>query len=124
MEYQLSPNLRQRELNNLGEGDKQIALHYFDGKCCYCGVTVTRELGHDNSLEFDHANSLASQFREDDEIVLDGTIQNRVPSCRKCNRRKGDLDYEEWVPKAFPMRAEEIVEKIQIYFALQQEELF
>jgi len=121
---QKSVNLRSKQEDNLGDGDKSLALHYFEGRCCYCNVELVRESGSDNSVEFDHYQSLAQQYFEDPELVLDGTIQNRVPSCRKCNRNKSDHQVDSWLERTFPKRKNRIIEKIEIYFALQEETLF
>lgn len=113
--------LRNKEINNLRDGDKKIALHYFDNSCCYCGVKLILRSGFDHSVEFDHYISLSEQ--DEEYLVLDGTIQNRVPSCRKCNRMKSDTNPEEWIHATF-RNADEIIEKILIFFALNEEYLW
>lgn len=119
MEHRQKP-LPRIEQTNIGEGDKLIALHYFNNKCCYCGITLTREYGFPNSLEMEHFISINQQIMEDDELIINGTIDNRVPSCRTCNRQKSDTPPEIWIRSRFA-NANEILEKIYIYFSLQQE---
>lgn len=116
--------MRGIEFANAREGDVSLALHYFNGKCVYCERLLTRQYGFNNSLEWEHYYSIAEQQREDDELIIDGSLQNRVPSCRSCNRNKSDSNPEEWIRRRFPDKAEGIIENIQMYFAMQQEELF
>lgn len=111
------------EYSNIGSGDISLALHYFDNKCCYCLTPLLVKSGHNNSLEMEHYISLSEQ-RYRGDVILDSSIQNLVPSCRKCNRQKSDHPVEQWLRKTFPDRADEIMEKIEIYFALQEETLF
>jgi 5-methylcytosine-specific restriction endonuclease McrA len=108
---------RQVEFSNIGEGDKAVALHYFDNKCCYCGIKLTRVYGFDNSLEMEHYISVSEQS-EDINLVIDGSVQNRVPSCRRCNRRKSDRQPEEWIRGTFE-NAEEIIYNIEFFFSQQ-----
>lgn len=75
-------------------------------------------------MEWEHYKSISEQIYEDDELIVEGGLQNRVPSCRKCNRQKSDHKPEAWIRKAFPDKADEIIEKIEMYFALQEETLF
>ena len=107
------------EETNIGEGDKLIALHHFNNCCCYCGVNLTRQSGSDNSLEMDHYISLSEQD-VDEYLILDGTILNRVPACRKCNREKSNINPEIWIRRKFN-NADEIIEQIEFYFSLQKE---
>lgn len=120
MENQLK--LRLIEYSNIGEGDKTIALHFFDGKCCYCGCELTRIFGFPNSLEMEHYISVDSQA-QDSDLVIDGSISNRVPSCRTCNRQKSNSEPETWIRSKFK-NADEIIEKIEMYLSMQQEFLF
>jgi len=119
MEHQLR---QQVEYSNIGEGDKSIALHYFNNQCCYCGVTLTRKFGYDNSLEMEHYISVNAQS-EDTLVVIDGSVKNRVPACRKCNRRKSNKNPEIWIRETFS-NPEEIIDNIEMFFALQEEFLF
>lgn len=111
------------EYSNIGEGDKAVALHYFDNCCAYCRQPLRRESGYDNSLEMEHYISVAQQEWEDDLLIIDGSITNRVPSCRKCNRQKSDKPPEQWIRSRFE-NADEIIERIEFYFAMQGECLF
>lgn len=111
------------EYSNFSSADKTLALHHFENKCCYCGVTLNLKSGFDNSVEFDHHISIKQQWLADNELVIDGTVHNRVPSCRKCNRAKKDKDPVQWVWETFK-NAQEILDNIELYFALQQEYLF
>lgn len=110
------------EYSNIGEGDKAIALHFFEGKCCYCGCKLTRKYGYPNSLEMEHYISVDSQS-QDSDLVIDGSVLNRVPSCRTCNRQKSNNEPETWIRSRFK-NADEIIERIEMYFASQQEFLF
>jgi thioredoxin-related protein len=110
------------EYSNIGEGDKAIALHFFDNRCCYCSRELTRKYGFPNSLEMEHYISVDSQA-QDSDLVIDGSISNRVPSCRTCNRQKSNINPETWIRSKFK-NAEEIIEKIEMYLSMQQEFLF
>lgn len=110
------------EYSNIGEGDKLIALHYFNNRCCYCQRELTRDFGFPNSLEMEHYISVNQQMLSEDEII-DGSVQNRVPSCRTCNRKKSDTHPEIWIRQTFA-NADEIIEKIEMFFAQQEEFLF
>lgn len=110
------------EYSNIGEGDRTIALHYFDGKCCYCGITLTRQYGFSNSLEMEHYISVDAQS-VDSDLVINGSINNRVPSCRTCNRQKSNIPPEQWIRSKFK-NADEIIEKIEMFFVMQEEFLW
>ena len=116
---------RHRRANNvkIEDGDLNVMLDFFNGKCCYCGIELRLDSGFDNSIELDHFNSLSEQ--DVDELdVLDGvTLENIVPSCRKCNRTKRDSNPYEWVEKTFK-RSQEILYNIEFYFSTQKESLF
>jgi hypothetical protein len=71
-------------------------LHYrcpVTGKprCEYCGQTLDRNAGKNNSYEADH--------RIPRSRGGDSTPVNLAPSCRTCNRSKGAKKPEEWTPK-------------------------
>ena len=110
------------EFSNIGEGDKLIALHYFDGKCCYCGRKLTRSYGFPNSLEMEHYISVDAQS-VDSDLIINGSVNNRVPSCRTCNRQKSNNPPEQWIRSKFK-NADEIIERIEMFFATQQEFLW
>lgn len=115
----MSKQQKQVEYKNIGEGDKLIALHYFENKCCYCRTILTRKYGFDNSLEMEHYISVDSQSN-DEYLVIDGSVKNRVPSCRKCNRAKSNQSPEDWIRATFN-DAEEIIANIEMYFAMQED---
>lgn len=115
----MASQFRQVEYSNIGEGDKLIALHYFNNKCCYCRVSLTRKIGRDNSLEMEHYISVNAQS-DDEFLVINGSINNRLPSCRKCNRSKSDSHPELWIRKTFT-NAQEIIDNIEMYFAMQED---
>lgn len=110
------------EYSNIGEGDKTLALHYFNGKCCYCGCTLTRKFGFPNSLEMEHYISVDAQSADSD-LIINGSVNNRVPSCRACNRQKSNAEPEKWIRSRFK-NADEIIEKIEMFFATQEEFLW
>lgn len=113
---------RQVEYANIGEGDKAIALHYFNHCCCYCGRKLIRKAGFDNSLEMEHYISVDAQ-KDNHLLIIDGSISNRVPSCRKCNRQKSNKNPEEWIKETFE-NYQEIIDNIEMFFAMQEEYLF
>lgn len=51
------------------------------GKCVYCGVSLTTLKGRPNSYHADHVLAVAIGGSDD--------VANLVPSCAKCNSRKG-----------------------------------
>ena len=111
---------RQKQaIDTIKESDIQISLAYFDNRCAYCNVKLIKETGYDNSLEIDHYRSLAEQDDEDEYQLLEGlTIQNALPVCRECNRKKYNNNAEEWIRSYFP-NAEEVIYNIEYYFSLQ-----
>ena len=113
-----------KAVNEIGEGDIQMMLHHFDGKCCYCHVRLTREPGYDNSLEIDHHISLSEQDENDEYQILEGlTLQNALPSCRSCNRAKKDANPYTWIQSYCP-DAEQIIYDIEFYFSQQLETIY
>lgn len=120
MEHRPLPVLEKRD--NILSADINCALHYFDGCCCYCGVKLIRESGSDNSLEFDHFFSVNEQLILDRELIIDGTIQNRVPSCRSCNRSKSDKNPLVWIKENFK-NSQEIIDTIEMFLSTQREYL-
>lgn len=99
-------------------------LNYFDNRCVYCNVRLTRENGYDNTLHIDHYRSLSEQDDGDDYQILEGlTVTNALPSCRSCNLQKRDVNPEIWIRSYIP-NADEILVKIELYFCKQQEGIF
>ncbi len=118
---------RQRELKAVDEikqADIQYMLNYFDNKCVYCNVNLTKKEGYDNSLNLEHFKSLAEQDEDDDLQILEGlTLKNTVPSCRSCNLAKSDTNAEVWIRSYCP-NADEVIERIENYFVSTQESQF
>jgi len=114
---------RQKQaIDTIKESDIKIALAFFNNSCAYCNVRLINETGYDNSLEIDHYRSLAEQDNNDEYQILEGlTIQNALPVCRECNRKKYNSNAEEWIKSYFP-NAEEIIYNIEYYFSLQGED--
>lgn len=108
---------------NFSSGDKSVALHYFDNCCAYCGQELCLTQGFPNSLEWEHVIAINAQIANGPYLVVQGGVQNRVPSCRTCNRKKSDKDVEQFVKETFE-NWQEILDNIEIFFALQQEFLF
>ena len=76
--------VRRDRINSLpkmwGTDDKDQTMAAFDWCCGYCGAPEA-----DVRLEFDHFVDI---YVEDCPGTVPG---NMVPSCRSCNRRKGNL---------------------------------
>lgn len=71
---------------NYSLGDWKAAMVFFGGRCAYCGKPQGK--GKDDRLDKDHliAHSKGGE-----------TVKNNiVPACRKCNRGRGNRDWEEW----------------------------
>ena len=118
--YQVRKRRQKRAYDNFEDGDLQIALNHFNNKCAYCKVELdTNNRKKDNGLELDHYFSLAQQEDELDEmLVLSGlTLQNTLPTCRQCNRRKNNKPPETWIRQTFGDEAESIIYDIDFYFA-------
>lgn len=119
---------RQREKrsinDNISEGDINAMLHFFEGRCCYCNVTLNRQSGYDNSLELDHYISLGEQDGDSEQIdlLIGLTVENTVPSCRLCNRTKKDKNAIEWCQEYFGHT--NMIENIEMYFAMNQGEFY
>jgi len=113
-----------KAIDEVKQADIQFMLNYFDNKCVYCNVSLTRKEGYGNSIHIDHFHSLSEQDEEDELQILEGlTLQNTVPSCRDCNLAKSDINPEVWIRSYCP-NADEVIERIENYFALAKESLF
>lgn len=110
--------------DKITEGDINYMLHFFENRCCYCNVNLTREPKYDNSLHLDHYISLAEQDNNADEYdILEGlTLQNCVPSCRECNLKKNARSAEEFCREY--IGSLEPIERIEFYFSQNQENLY
>jgi hypothetical protein len=60
----------------------QAALSYFDNKCAYCGVELTKA-DRDHFIPAKHGGGL--------------TVRNVVPACPTCNRRKNAKNPLDWL---------------------------
>lgn len=123
--YQVRKRRQKRSYDEFEQGDLALALNYFNGRCAYCHTeldTVNRK--QDNGLELDHFRSLAEQEDTLDEmLILEGlTLQNTLPTCRKCNRRKNNAHPETWIHKTFGDKAQTILDDIEFYFATVSDE--
>ena len=91
-------------LSNLGnesfnENDWEETKKYFDNKCAYCGSS--------DALEIDHAVPINKTN------MGEHRLGNMIPSCKSCNNKKADKDYEEFLKdKDYAI---EKIEKIKAY---------
>lgn len=119
-------NRRKREkraIDEINQSDIQYMLNYFDNRCVYCNVRLTRQEGYDNTLHIDHYRSLSEQDIDDDLVLVGLTVNNSLPSCRECNLKKKDTNPEQWIRSYCP-NADEVLERIEFYFCKQQENIF
>ena len=68
----------------LTEREWELAIAFFDNKCCYCGTEMETPT-KDHVIPFSKGGKLAAD--------------NIVPCCQQCNSSKKDRDLEEWFKK-------------------------
>lgn len=71
----------------IGRDVKALVWSMTDGKCWWCGIQTNPF----DDFEVDHVVALALGGRD--------RIDNMVPSCSFCNRRKADLSVDAWKRK-------------------------
>ena len=76
----------------------------YNRKCVYCGVN--QDIMSSGLFEVDHF-ICESSFEGD--LVEAGVLSNLVLSCKKCNRAKGDLRWEEEYSSVFEVDSRNIV---------------
>lgn len=65
----------------------QMRLVEFNNACAYCG----EEFGEDRPPELEHLTPLSRGGYH--------RVENVVPACANCNKRKGSMTYEEFMEK-------------------------
>jgi len=65
------------------KNQREIIFNKTNGHCAYCGTGIILK-----SMQVDHLKSLFKDGTND--------INNLLPSCRPCNRRKGTFDIEQF----------------------------
>jgi hypothetical protein len=67
---------------------------YFNNCCAYCGLPIEDHIGKYNG-------KVKQRDFQKDHFYHDGgnQLNNCIPSCKKCNTRKWQFDFEEWYKK-------------------------
>ncbi len=68
--------------------ERDFVFEKYHGYCAYCGTELQR-----NAFEVDHLEPL---YRNDDDLGGNDSVENKMPSCRSCNRAKKCYSLETW----------------------------
>ncbi len=64
---------------------------YFNYECAYCGLSVK-----DHYITFNEEERLGDFHKEHVDHEGENDLSNCVPSCKSCNSRKWEHDFNEW----------------------------
>jgi hypothetical protein len=98
---------RRHKKHDISDKEWQACLVYFNNECAYCGLKAE-----------DHYNMYSGKLRKEslnkEHAIHNGAnnISNCIPSCKSCNDRKWEYDYDEWYKPDNPNYTEERLNKI------------
>ncbi|MEM5592870.1 HNH endonuclease signature motif containing protein [Niallia circulans] len=99
---------QQNKIHEISTEEWEECKNYFNYRCAYCGLKIEEHYNaYKGKLKWtdfhrDHFNHTGAN-----------DLSNCVPSCKSCNSRKSEIDFEEWYESYKEIHNEE--RKIKVY---------
>jgi HNH endonuclease len=108
----LNSRLRHRK-HDITDKEWSECKKFFNNECAYCGMKL-----EDHFIKYAGKMKWTDFHREHVHHDGNNDISNCVPSCKKCNSYKNDLDFEYWYKERSYTYSEERYIKIMLWLAL------